>query len=779
MKRLDPQLELLLHRHKGTLEPSLAEALPHLPPADEPLRVIVEFRGELSDLEAIGFVKHSLVAHPTEGYKIATGTIAAGGLEALAQIDHVVVASAPTPLGPLLNYSADEIRALAVHRRNPGGATGRGVVIGIVDTGLEPRHGAFYGDNLKSRIIAYWDQKSHATDGTAGPGNLGRVYNRQAIEDALRDRRQLGAEDEVGHGTMVAGIAAGDGSPSTCCVGGNTYIGVAPGAEIIAVGVHHRPVPLGDDQNVIAALDFIFSYPDAVGKPLVVNISLGALRGAHDGSTRLERAIDAHTASRPHSAVVVGNGNFADKGFHTKGRVPPNNGMFDVKYNIAEGDTLFRYLEVWYPAGGPLNAKLIAPGNTVLAPANGTHPDGILPPDEVLAFAIRAQPGGAAILVNTHTAIPDNGDNRIQVTFGAGERPKGEWALQLINPTGAAIDFHAWLEREQRSGDTPPKFTSPTSDVTLSIPATAHQAIAVGSFRNRMDCCDPGPYGAIVESSSRGPVRKDAGNNEKPNITAPGLSITSAAAGAANLRGDCCDCCPDWCCCLYRSEDGTSLAAPHVAGTIALMLEINPNLTRDDIAQVLHDTALPAPAPDKDTWGAGKLNADDAVKKAAQMAGGGGGGPPTPALRRRRSVMATTPPQKIQPARPAGESAMRLIAARMRAVPNGEAYAALISRHFSEVRRLINANPRIATMWHRGEGPKMLRRLLQGAVDDTAEPPLRTPMQRQYLSRFFDQLARFGSATLTANVHAHADALMRLLERPLAAQVVARAGMRA
>jgi hypothetical protein len=274
-------------------------------------------------------------------------------------------------------------------------------------------------------------------------------------------------------------------------------------------------------------------------------------------------------------------------------------------------------------------------------------------------------------------------------------------------------------------------------------------------------------------------VRKDAGNNEKPNITAPGLSITSAAAGAANLRGDCCDCCPDWCCCLYRSEDGTSLAAPHVAGTIALMLEINPNLTRDDIAQVLHDTALPAPAPDKDTWGAGKLNADDAVKKAAQMAGGGGGGPPTPALRRRRSVMATTPPQKIQPARPAGESAMRLIAARMRAVPNGEAYAALISRHFSEVRRLINANPRIATMWHRGEGPKMLRRLLQGAVDDTAEPPLRTPMQRQYLSRFFDQLARFGSATLTANVHAHADALMRLLERPLAAQVVARAGMRA
>jgi hypothetical protein len=116
---------------------------------------------------------------------------------------------------------------------------------------------------------------------------------------------------------------------------------------------------------------------------------------------------------------------------------------------------------------------------------------------------------------------------------------------------------------------------------------------------------------------------------------------------------------------------------------------------------------------------------------------------------------------------------MRLIAARMRAVPNGEAYAALVSRHFSEVRRLINANPRIATMWHRGEGPKMLGRLLQGAVDETAEPPVRTATQRQYLSRFFDQLSRFGSAKLAANVQAHAGGFVRLLERPLAAQVVA------
>ncbi|HEY7115648.1 MAG TPA: S8 family serine peptidase, partial [Tepidisphaeraceae bacterium] len=647
MKKLHPQLQSLIHRHKGALEPNLAKALPHLPPAGEPVRVIIEFRGELGDLEALGFVKHSFVAHPTTGHKIATGTIPAQSLEALAEIDHVVVVNAPTPLRPQLNYSADEIRALAVHRRNPGGATGRGVVIGIVDTGLEVRHGAFYDDNQKSRVIGLWDQTSHANDGSAGAGNLGRVYDRTTIQSALDHRRTLGTKDAIGHGTLMAGVAAGDGSPATCCVGGNTYIGIAPAAEIIAVGISLGAGAFGDDQNTIAALDFIFTHPDSfthpdgvpppgIPKPLVVNVSLGTNRGAHDGSTPLEKAIDMHVAARAHSALVVSAGNDGNTNFHTKGDVPKNNGTFDVKFKVVLFDVGVRYIEVWYPAGGRLNAKIIA-DNTVLVPISGAHPDGVLPPDEG-QVVLRAQEDGALIAVDSATAIPDNGDNRILITFNAGARPPGDWTLQLINPTGAAISFHAWIDpNEAPPAEKAPRFTNPTSDVTLSIPATAHQAIAVAAFKNREDCCDCFFTGDIADFSSRGPVRKDANHNEKPNITAPGKQITTANAGAANLRGEPCDCCPDCCCRLYRSEDGTSMAAPHVTGAIALMLEVNPNLTRDEIAQVLHDTALPAPGPapaDKDTWGAGKLNADAAVQKAAQMAGGGGG-TPIPALRRR------------------------------------------------------------------------------------------------------------------------------------------------
>src|SRR5205823_208246 len=102
-------------------------------------------------------------------------------LEALAEIDHVVLISAPVPIRPLLNYSGQEIRARVVQQRNPGGALGRGVVVGMIDSGLEVRHGSFYDDSFKTRVIALWDQKSKASDGVPGTGALGRVYDRATI----------------------------------------------------------------------------------------------------------------------------------------------------------------------------------------------------------------------------------------------------------------------------------------------------------------------------------------------------------------------------------------------------------------------------------------------------------------------------------------------------------------------------------------------------------------------------------------------------------------------
>ena len=708
---------------------------------------------------------NSSITHPTKGYTIATGTIPLENLEQVSKIEHVALASAPQPIRPLLNYSADEIGALAIHKRTTGGATGKGVVVGMIDSGLEVRHADFYDNELKSRVIALWDQKSHATDGVAGQNGLGRVYSKAVIEQALADKKKLGTNDEgVGHGTLVAGVAVGDGSPRTCCVGKSTYIGIAPDAEIIAVGLNLSG-PLGNSNNAIRALNFIFTHPDGVGRPLVVNISLGVMRGAHDGSTPFEKAIDAQTAARAHSVVVVAAGNFAQRKWHAKGTVPPLGGSLLLQFKIEDGDTKDRFLEVWYPSGPALNAKVIDPGNNVLQPLDGSHPDGILPP-RAAPYSFNAQPGGARIFVLSLTPSHDNNDNVIALSFTNGARPKNDWTFQLINPSPAPIEFHAWLERETSNDDNKTAtFVNPTSDVTISVPATAAEAIAVAAFENKTNCCDCFPSGDIASFSSHGPVRTNALGNVKPNIAAPGVGVTSANANVANRRGNCCDCCPDWCCCVFNSADGTSFAAPHVTGTVAMMFEVNPTLTRNDVATILHDTASSAPAPaDPTIWGAGKLNAAAAVDRARAMAGGG----PVPAAPRRAAAGPAMPDR-------AAEATMRLLSARIRAVPNGEAYAALISRHFSEVRRLINENQQIATMWHRGEGPRILRRLLEGAIDESAEAPVRTETQREYISRFLAQLGRYGSFRLKENIGSSGEAIVRLLERPLAAQIVVRA----
>jgi hypothetical protein len=118
---------------------------------------------------------------------------------------------------------------------------------------------------------------------------------------------------------------------------------------------------------------------------------------------------------------------------------------------------------------------------------------------------------------------------------------------------------------------------------------------------------------------------------------------------------------------------------------------------------------------------------------------------------------------------------VEILRALAREVPDGELCAALVSRHFSEVRRLVNTNRRVATLWHRGEGPALLRRLLHGAVDPTAPSPVASAGQRAYLERMIEQLRRHGSPRLQAALDRHGSVLLRLLDTPLAAQIASAA----
>jgi subtilisin family serine protease len=789
----------------------------------ERVGIIVECTGNVDDLTAVGFIRHSLVQHPTKGYKISTGTILIDRLDDLATIEHVVDVEGPRRMYPELNYSLPEIHATAVHT-GARSRKGDGIVIGIIDSGIDWRHGSFVNADGTSRILTIWDQILEAQPGdTVGPNGDGVVYTQDQISRALNRNASVTVpvrtkdvdtkEKRDGHGTHVAGIAAGNGRPATCCRGPHTYVGVAPNAELIVVRYDDRgEQEIGENQHLVEAIDYIIRFPPTRDSPKVINISQGDNLGPHDGTSAVERAIDAHVAEGDRlqlpRIVVKSAGNEGEMLRHVHGMVPGNNSI-DIEFTVPKEITSDALLDLWYDRAGTLNLTVTAQGGANSGvvghgtdlPANAAAPPFIANPTAVLNRQSQVTIDGT--INGQH-----NRDNNFRITIHSpthkhGTLPDGAWKLNLANPNAAAVNFHCWIER----GTNTPRFLPPLSPAdgkvratlnsTLSIPGTAEQVIAVANHEARTDCCDCRPSTGIVSSSSRGPVAKGPPTNQKPEIAAPGLEITSAKADVANFRGNCCSCCPDACCCLYEDLTGTSMAAPHVTGAIALLLEENPRLTRADIVRHLQATARDKPAGGWDTtWGGGKLNIEAALAAVRAGAGGGGaggGGPHMPppfflqesAFSGRRasdfdplsSSTNSFSRDQVSDSEMAAEpfaSWLQILRARLKAFPEGEHVAAVISRHFSEVRRLINSNRRIATMWHRANGPLLLRRLLHGSR--AGDWPLSTEEESvcRYLDRCFDLLAHYGSPRLRGSLERYRALVAMLLKVSMAAPIESR-----
>lgn len=227
LEKLDPDLRLLLRKRQ---QPHTLAAAHQPTPEAETVAVIVQFTGPVEDLTKAGFDKMTVLEHKIEHYKVATGRIALAQLEALTSIDHVLDVEASRPLFPLLNYSRPEIRADIVQSGHPA-FKGKDVIVGVIDSGIDWRHGAFRTADGKSRVLAVWDQaETKPIPGTVpGPGGLGVIYNDFAHPEKGTNL------DTGGHGTHVSGIAAGNGRPACCFAGGGTYVGIAPEASIVVV----------------------------------------------------------------------------------------------------------------------------------------------------------------------------------------------------------------------------------------------------------------------------------------------------------------------------------------------------------------------------------------------------------------------------------------------------------------------------------------------------------------------------------------------------------------
>ncbi len=781
--------------------------------AKEIISVKVYYEGSFEPVAALGFQLHEDV----EG--VASGALTPDQIRKLAAVASVRMVMLPPKAGQLLDKSVPEILAnqawaVAAASGDLTANKGRGVLVAVIDSGIDVFHGAFRHADGTTRIRFLWDQTFRFnaagqpldSQGQAltGPDipldeagaplttartpvalhpafpaalNYGAEFTAAQINAALtahpdgenlpRSLRDEPSQGGTHHGTHVAGIAAGNGAMNDKCTAPGTYIGVAPEADLVIVktGFTDRQI-----QRVPDAVRYCFNIANLLSpatgdkKACVVNISIGGHFGPHNGLEEDCRTFDTLTAGilGIGRAIVFGAGNDRNKDLHAAFTIAPG-GTRTLRVNLTKNDAKLFSCFASYNENTQLTCR-------IRLPASGAARQGSAR-DVRLSNAAEVV-ADHNLQVFGHLQAPADLDRHFvtQVT-----RPNsaiietGVWELELAVPAAAANPAHVhvwnyapagWDATMLPNAGEPQSPTDADRDVkrppdwiraTLTNYGACRSAISVAAYNAEETDTPLAPF------SGQGPSPNEldfglynpAHALAKPDIAAPGMAI-DAPRGMARRCCLECDCCVD----RYVAEQGTSMAAPHVTGVVALMLAQNPRLTAAEIKTMLRANVRPPPPgpaggpPAAEVWGAGKVDALDSVAAAIAAIRG----------RLPEEVLAPLPQPLPAPARPLSiperlQDWTRAFGER----PAWNLFAALVSLHVDEVKRLIDTNWRVGTVWQRYGGPRLVRSLvLAPAPQDPPVPAaLGGPEPRELFRRLAVILLRYGSPALKADIEAY------------------------
>lgn len=404
----------------------------------------------------------------------------------------------------------------------PRNLTGRGVLVAVLDSGIDYYHEDFRNPDGTTRIAALWDQM------------LDRVFSPEEINKALESgsRREARAlvpsSDAGGHGTAVAGIAAGNGRGE-----GGAYRGVAYEAELLVVKLKTAMADgFPRTTELMRAVDFAVTTAADLGKPLVINISFGNTYGSHDGTSLLETFLD-DIGNYGRTTIVVGSGNEGAAAGHASGRLRTS-GTEQVELAVAPYETGIS-VQLWKSYPDEFTIRLRTPSGELLGPLQSTFGP--------QRFVYR----NTQILVYYGKPNPYSQAQEIYFDFipSAGYIDSGIWSFVLEPVRIVTGNYDLWLPS---SGvlNASTAFLSPAPDTTLTIPSTAAKVITVGAYNSN--------YQSYADFSGRGFTRVT--NQVKPDLVAPGVGIMAARSGGG-----------------YEAVTGTSFAAPVVAGSAALLMQ--------------------------------------------------------------------------------------------------------------------------------------------------------------------------------------------------------------
>lgn len=457
---------------------------------------------------------------------------------------------------------------------------GKGVIVAIFDSGIDWKHPDFRDpdDQTKSRILRIWDQTITPIAGEISPAPFGYgvEYSQAQINDELdgSPANYVREADINGHGTHVAGTAAGNGMaiPLT-----RKHAGMAPEADIVVIKGGDGSFSTA---NIINGITYLKNLATALGKPVVLNMSLGGQFGAHDGTRDYEIAVDNFTASAPGRAVVISAGNDNGTNIHTQLALA-GAGSQTVAFNVPAGTTgndVFEY-RVYLNDNSNVSAELTSPGGGILtANANQSF------------LSTTLSTGFNVYLYNVIDA--GNGDRYIDVYIqrvtGSTTSPAGIWTLKITNNTANNLTLHGWLYYKNAA------FSATTvsggdNEYLVGSPGNANSAITVASYVARASWIsyqmNGGYYGttarmdSISTFSGHGPRRDGV---LKPEISATGQYVVSALSSSSTPANT--DIVYPG---RYRKNQGTSMSAPVVTGAVALLLQGTPTATVTQLRNAL------------------------------------------------------------------------------------------------------------------------------------------------------------------------------------------------
>lgn len=417
---------------------------------------------------------------------------------------------------------------------------GQGVLIGIVDSGIEYQHEAFLGSDGTTKIVSLWDQTIN--DGGLPPDGypFGTEYTKEQIDEALRSDDPLSivpSTDTDGHGTSIAGVIVGTPNLS---VG---FSGVVPQSELVVVklkpakAINKEIMGVSQDKlcyqenDLMFGINYVLSVAQRLSRPLVICIAFGSNQGGHDGYGVLSRFIDYITRI-PNTSVVTAAGNEGNTKRHFYGTTTPGTETTEFEVNVGPQDKDF-FIEIWPQVPYRLAIDIRSPTGEYISPIYPTL-------GECLQINFIFEP--TILYVNNMVFEVQSGDQLILLRFSNAQ--SGIWRFGIRNIENAQSNFNVWLP----SGDlisNETYFLNSNPDVTITSPGAAISPTTITAY-------DPTTDG-IAPFSSRGYTRV---GGIKPDLAAPGVNLSCPTL---NNR--------------YGSISGTGAAAAHCAGIMSMVLQ--------------------------------------------------------------------------------------------------------------------------------------------------------------------------------------------------------------